>query len=428
MRKVHGPVVAALDIGTTKICALQAQFDKKTKRLKPLGLGRVQAEGISGAKVTNLDKLADSITAAVESFQNQAGMRFPSKVYVGVAGNHCESENKEVRVEIKSPARGIRPAEVERAIRRVREEYAVKPPNKSLLHIIIQGYRIGNDEMLVEDPINLHAESLTVCMHLVYADRLSLTNIFKAVSLAGLEVKEVVLESYASSLAVLTPSERQNGVILLDMGGGTTDIAVFDKGSLVFTGVIPFAGDSITNDIAKVCHVTEKDAETLKRKCELGTHSNRDQLVHVPNVYTGREEPIRLEDIEEAVNARVEEILCDARDLLRKHEIFSTYCPGGLVLTGGTAQLAGIDRVAQRVFESAVGLYWPQRFSVQVKTPANGPLHIAGESLYEDPALATVCGLAYYGLSGRSVSSGVVGRSSRWAKIKSLFRQLLGES
>ncbi|MCX7626322.1 MAG: cell division protein FtsA, partial [Candidatus Sumerlaeaceae bacterium] len=280
MGNLRGPVVTALDVGTTKICILQARVEETRgpKRLRPLALGRVQAEGISEAKVTSLDKLAHSIEAALQSLQRQSSPRVPKKVYVGVPGNYCISKDAAVTVEIKSPQRGIRPVDLERVLDKVRENYGAAEHGYRLLHIIINCYKINNDSPVCEPPLGLQAESLTVFLHLVYAHMTTLANLYGAVQRVGLDVEEMVLESYASSLAVLNDDERQNGVILLDIGGGTTDIAVFHKGSMVFSGVITIAGDKITSDLAKVCNIPVKNAELLKREFTTGAQPSRSTM------------------------------------------------------------------------------------------------------------------------------------------------------
>lgn len=444
MASVRGPVVTALDVGTTKICILQARMEETRgpKRLRPVALGRVQAEGISEAKVTNVDKLAGSIEAALQSLQRQGAPRLPRKVHVGVAGNYCITKNTSVTVEIKSPQRGIRPADLERAHNKVRESYGAAEHGYRLLHIITKCYKLNNDLTVYEPPFGLQAESLTVFVHLVYAHVTTLSNLYRAIELAGLEAEEMVLESYASSLAVLNDDERQNGVILLDIGGGTTDIAVFHKGSMVYSGVIPLAGDKITSDLAHVCNIAAKNAELIKREYAAGVDGSH-AAIYVPDVTQGTEKPVDWGQVEEVIIARLEEILAHARDLLEREGVFSKWCPRGLVLTGGTALLKGIDDVARQIFEAGFQRHIGySALSVAVKTPASGPLRIEGDHpalspkvkaissphpvSYHDPALSTVCGLAWYALNGPSISADVAGSGTWWGKLRSLWRTLTG--
>lgn len=444
MASVRGPVVTALDVGTTKICILQARMEETRgpKRLRPVALGRVQAEGISEAKVTNLDKLAGSIDAALQSLQRQASPRLPKKVYVGVAGNYCISKNASVTVEIKSPQRGIRPADLERVFNKVRESYGTAEHGYRLLHIIVKYYKINNDLTVYEPPLGLQAESLTAFVHLVYAHVITLANLYRAIELVGLEVEEMVLESYASSLAVLNDDERQNGVILLDIGGGTTDIAVFHKGSMVYSGVVPLAGDKVTGDLAQVLHIPIKNAELLKREFAAGVDGSY-AAIYVPDATQGEEKPVDWEKVRGVIIARLEQILSEARDLLERERVFSQWCLRGLVLTGGTALLHGIEDVARQIFEPGFQRYLGySALSVAVKTPASGPLRLEGEHSalspkvkaissphpvsYHDPALSTVCGLAWYALNGPSIAADITGSGTWWGKVRSLWRALTG--
>ncbi|MGB9691555.1 MAG: cell division protein FtsA [Candidatus Sumerlaeaceae bacterium] len=426
MKKARGPVVAALDVGTTKIRALVANYTndpRKGRQLRILGVGCVSSRGVKDALADDLDDLTEAICQAVESCEKHSETRL-HHVYLGIAGNYVRCRNIVGKVPIKR-SRTIRDSDIVQAINNALETHFPFSKEYVPLNYFIQGYRLGHGDH-VSDPRGMTASSLEVFMHVVDVQWDRLQNLKKAVLRAKLGIADVIVQSYASALAVLDAEQRKAGTVLLDMGGGTTDIIVFHNGQPVFTGVYPYAGGIITHDIASVLHVSLEEAEKLKCECSLREFGHYRSLpLTVQNIYSKKEERADLPDIIQVVEARVEEILRDIRDLLEKEDIFSKYAPGGLVLTGGAASLNGLAEKAQSIFSTGHDFGKLGQLTVVVGKPRH-IVSSGGLRIFDDPSFATVVGLAIYGLSGSSVSSGIP-RQYTWShRFRRFWHRLWG--
>ncbi len=422
MPKSRTPVIAALDVGTTKICALLAEpvLSRNAPKLKlrPLAYAHVSSEGMERARVVSVEALANSIYKAVNMCLGKAPRLTFDNVYVGIAGNHIISKTESFSIDI-DPCRGVRESDVGKLLGQATKSLSDKPPritnpnsapgshNESdyqLTSYILNGFWLDQDFIpLTTDLFNLRGRTLSVELHAVYANRLTMDNIRQAIQIAGLRVKEFIPESYASSLAVLDEFARDNGVIVLDIGGGTTDIAVFYKKRLLFTGAVSYGGDMITSDLQRLLNTTHSDAERLKQ--EFGVISNRHVVgvapkVQVYDVALRQARPHPQSEIYEIIEARMSEILEDARSLLENSNASDELPHRSIVLTGGGALLNGIDELAERVFE--VGAPPTARVQAVVATPT---IFTGQENALDSPAFSTVAGLAYHGAVGSPLSS-----------------------
>ncbi len=420
MSKIKGPVVAALDIGTTGIRALQAMGvgDLPTAvRLKILGQGCVPSRGVREAKVENLGELVEAIHGAVESCSDRSRIKF-KRVTLGIAGNYTQSRNISGEIPIKY-SRAICERDIDRVVRETFENNFPLSAAYVPINYFIRGYRLDDD--YVSDPLGMRGSSLGVDIHVVYVHYDKLENLKRAVQKAGLIVERVVIQSFASSLAVLDEEQRQASTIVLDIGGGTTDIAVFYKGQPVFTGAYPYAGEIITSDIAKVFNIGLKEAEKLKCECDL-THlgSPFTTLPIGKNIYSKKEAEAEQPDIVGVIEARIEEIFTDIRSMLEKEDVFSRYAPSGLVITGGGASLKGIVKKAQAIFERSHGI---GHFDVVVGRPTHRVV-TSGLQVHDDPSLSTVIGLALCRLTGEPFSGGIPRRNSWLHNVVSFWKRM----
>ena len=370
-------IISCIDVGTTKVCSIMANAGHGSS-LQVLGVGVTHTKGLHKGLVVNITEARESIRASVRRAEQASGLKMES-VYVGVTGRHITSLNKKGVVSISRGDRLVRPDDLKRVLRSART-FTV-PTDRKLLHVIPRGYALDG-QVGVKNPVGMHGFRLDVETHVITAAVTSVQNLVKCIRGANIDIEDLVLEPLASAEAVLRPDERDAGVILADIGGGTTDIAIFKNGSIWHTAILPVAGYQITRDIAIGLGLPFDVAEQMKRK-----------YGSVMPVYDGAEEEatnlsmengygISYQDLNEIVRARVEEIL-----KLIALELPSDYLkevPAGLVLTGGTANLRGIETLGQEL----LGL------PVRVGVPA-GVYGIA--DILPDPAYATGVGLLLWG-------------------------------
>lgn len=424
----RGRIVTALDIGTTKICALQAQLVEENgiKKLDPIAVGLVQSRGMSGAKVTSLEELADSIADAVEKCQNES-RRPIREVVVGIAGNHTISKNITHSISLDSAHRGVRPADVRRLLNQAVSRFSAGEAGYQLLHVIRRRFWI-DDQRNIKDPLGLKGHTLGVALHLVYANVATVSNLLKAIQKVGLECKEIVLESYASSLAVLSEEARKNGVILLDIGGGTIDIAVFLEGSIAVTTYFPYGGELITGDLVRYYHTTHETAERLKMRFGAGATRQfgigpRTTTVDVPNLVENRTVAVETYEIESVIRCRVQELLEHAGEAIEKAGLERESWPTGIVLTGGGSELVGIAEAAQSILRPT------ERTLVRVSVGIGKPIclyHSHNINRCNSPKHATAVGLAYYALCSESISAGSPAGPSWLDSVARFLRRVIG--
>ncbi len=375
--------IACIDVGTTKICTLICETDTDVEgSIRIIGVGVVPSRGIRKGVVVNVQEATEAITASVEKAERLSGEQIES-AYVGLAGAHVSSINSRGAVAINRGERGVQPVDIERALDAARAMPI--PHNRKILHAIPRSYTLDGDDG-VRDPLGMQAYKLEVEAHIITGATTSIHNLVKCVQNTGVGVEAMVLEPLASGEAVLTEVEREMGVVLADIGGGTTDIAIFIEGSIWHTSVLPTGGEHITHDIAIGLRTPVTTAEELKIKYG-NAHSNNvrpDETVDVVSFGEGGHQQISRPFLTQIIEARVEEIF----ELIRREIKRSGYdglLPAGIVLCGGTADLAGIRDVAREVMD----------LPVRIGTPHD--LHGLVDVL-ASPAYATSVGLLQWGL------------------------------
>jgi cell division protein FtsA len=367
-------LLVGLDIGTSKVVAIVGEV-KPDGALEIIGVGSHPSRGLKKGVVVNIESTVQSIQRAVEEAELMAGCEIHS-VYAGIAGSHVRSLNSHGIVAIKD--REVLQGDVERVIDAAK---AVAIPNdQKILHVLPQEYIIDAQEG-IRDPIGMSGVRLEAKVHIVTGADSAAQNIVKCVQRCGLSVDDIVLEQLASSYAVLTDDEKDLGVCVVDIGGGTTDIAVFGGGAIRHTAVIPIAGDQVTNDIAVSMRTPTQYAEDIKIKyaCALSQLANSDETIEVPSV--GDRPPRRLarQTLAEIVEPRYEELFGLIRDELRRAGLEEQVATG-VVLTGGSAKMEGAVELAEEVFHMPVRLGVPQFVSGLAEVVSN-PIHSTGVGL-----------------------------------------------
>jgi len=367
-------LTVGLDIGTSKVVAIVGEL-KPNGELEIIGIGSHPSRGLKKGVVVNIESTVQSIQRAVEEAELMAGCEIHS-VYAGIAGSHVRSLNSHGIVAIKDKEVG--PGDVERVIDAAKA--VAIPADQKILHVLPQEYIIDAQEG-IRDPIGMSGVRLEAKVHIVTGADSAAQNIVKCVQRCGLSVDDIVLEQLASSYAVLTEDEKDLGVCVVDIGGGTTDIAVFGGGAIRHTAVIPIAGDQVTNDIAVSMRTPTQYAEDIKIKyaCALSQLANPDETIEVPSV--GDRPPRRLarQTLAEIVEPRYEELFGLIRDELRRAGLEEQVATG-IVLTGGSAKMEGAIELAEEVFHMPVRLGVPQYVSGLADVVSN-PIHATGVGL-----------------------------------------------
>jgi len=375
--------VVALDIGTAKICTLVAEVGPPPEEtLRIVGVGTVPSRGIRKGVVVNVNEVSAAILDSIRLAERTSGYEIAS-AYVGLAGAHIEAVNSRGVVAIGRGERGIRAVDVERALESAR---AIDiPHNREILHIIPRGFSVDGDDG-VRDPVGMQGYRLEVEAHIVTGSTSSIRNLVKCVQSTGVQIDALVLEPLASGEAVLTDIEREMGVVLVDIGGGTTDIAIFIEGSIWHAVVLPTGGEQITNDVAVGLRTPYNSAEDIKIKYghTLPQSVMAEEMVKADVFGEDGQQQYPRQFLAEIIGARVEEIF----ELVLKEIKRSGYdglLPAGVVLCGGTAELPGIRELARDVMGLPARVGEPQDLRGLVDT-----LH--------SPAFATTVGLLEWGI------------------------------
>ena len=347
-------IIVGLDIGTSKVIALVGEL-KPDQSIEVIGIGSAPSRGLKHGVVVNIDMTVQSIQRAIEQAELMAGVDIHA-VYTGIAGSHVRSLNSHGIVAIKD--KEVTNGDVSRVMDAA--QAVALPADQRIVHVIPQEYVIDNQDG-IRDPIGMSGVRLEARVHIVTGAESAAQNIQKCVQRCGLEIEGIVLEQWASSFAVLTEDEKDLGVCLVDIGGGTTDIAVFSGGALRHTSVIPIAGDQVTNDIAVSMRTPTGNAEDLKIRyaCALSRLPNSEDTIEVPSV--GDRPPRRLarQTLAEIVEPRYEDLYGLIREELRRSG-FEEAIAAGIVLTGGSARMEGAVELAEEVFHVPVRLGIPQ--------------------------------------------------------------------
>jgi cell division protein FtsA len=369
--------IAVLDVGTFKVAALIAEVNPDGA-VNVLGVGYAPSNGLKKGVVVNIDATAHAIDLALQSAAQAADIEV-GEVFVSIAGSHIRSFNSHGTVAIKDQE--VTEGDIMRVLETAR---AVNIANDHrILHVLPQEYIIDNQGDIIEKPIGMSGIRLEVRVHIVTGAISAGQNISRCVQRCGVEVAELVLQPLASSYAILTEDEKELGVCLLDIGGGTTDIAIFMNGAIEYTGIIPIAGSQITNDITVALRTTTAYAELLK--CSKGAsrvQDIEDELIEAPIIGEKRSRPLHRKEVVHVIQARMEELFSLVRQDIERSSYFDAI-PAGIVITGGTASLPGIAALASDVFE----------LPVRIGIPLYQGSH---DTQLCQPQFSTVIGLLYY--------------------------------
>ncbi len=396
-------LIVGLDIGTSKVAAIVGEITADGD-IEIIGIGSHRSRGLKKGVVVNIESTVQSIQRAVEEAELMAGCHI-DEVYAGIAGSHVRSLNSHGIVAIRD--REVFPQDIERVIDAA--QAVAIPADQKVLHILPQEYLVDNQEG-VREPLGMSGVRLEAKVHLVTCAVNAAQNVEKCIERCGLKVKDVILEQLASSYAVLSDDERELGVCLVDIGGGTTDIAVFTDGAIRHTAVIPIAGDQVTNDIAMALRTPTQNAEEIKIKyaCALTQLARADETIKVPGVGDKPPKELSRQALAEVVEPRYDELFTLVQAELRRSG-FEDLIAAGIVLTGGSSKMEGVIELAEEIFHMPVSLGTPK--------------HVTGlKDIVRNPIYATGVGLLLYGKQreeetrgrGKGRTSGVVKRLKSW--------------
>ena len=370
--------VVGLDIGTSKVVAMVAEIGVDGV-LEIIGIGSYPSRGLKKGVVVNIDSTTQSIQRAVEEAELMAGCQIDT-LYAGIAGSHIRSLNSHGIVGISDGE--VYPGDVERVVDAA--QAVAIPADQKILHIIPQDYIIDSQED-IKEPLGMSGVRLEAKVHLVTCAVNAAQNIEKCIERCGLSVDDIILEQLASSYAVLTDDERDLGVCMVDIGGGTTDIAVYTDGSIRHTAVIPIAGDQVTNDIAMALRTPTASAEQIKVKyaCALTQLAQADEKILVPGVGDKPPRELSRQALAEVVEPRYDELFGLIQAELRRSG-FEDLLAAGIVLTGGSSKMEGVVELAEEIFHMPVSLGMPHNIK-------------GHDDIVRNPIYATCVGLTLYG-------------------------------
>jgi cell division protein FtsA len=354
MSRENKEIIVGLDIGTTKVVALVAEVSPDDQ-LNIIGLGSQDSHGLKKGVVVNIEDTVATISSAIQEVELMADCEVKD-VYTGIAGSHIRSFNSDGMVKIKD--KEVTPMDVERVIETARAMPI--PTDQQILHILTQEFII-DDQDSIREPIGMSGFRLEVKVHIVTGAVSAAQNIVKCVRRCGLEANDLVLQPLASSYAVLSEDEKDLGVCLIDIGGGTTDLAVWTQGAIRHTSVIPIAGDYITNDIAKMLRTPTREAEYIKREfgCALSDLADPEDMFEVPGVDERPSRKFSRRALADVIQPRVEELYEKIQADLRRSG-FEEVLTSGIVLTGGAAVMRGMIEFGEEFFHMQVRLGIPK--------------------------------------------------------------------
>ena len=399
--------IAGLDIGTTKIAAIIAEVNGSPEPTI-IGVGTSPSDGLRRGVVVNLEKTIRSIQTAIEEAERMAGVQI-DEVFAGIAGDHIRSINGRGVVAVAGQNNEITQADIRRVIDAAKA--VALPIDREILHILPQEF-IVDDQHGIKDPVGMSGVRLEAEVHIVTGAITSAQNIYRSISRAGMQTMDLVLEPLASSYSVLGEDEKELGVIVMDLGGGTTDVAMFFEECIRHTAVIGLGGKSITNDLALGLRTPVDQAENIKIRhgCAIRKPGFRDETIEVPGVGGRPERRLSKAYLVDIIQPRMEEILTLAHREIKKSN-YVHLMTAGLVITGGGSLLEGTVELAEEIFDMSVKLGVPNRF--------NGLTDLA-----QNPIHATGVGLVHYGIKHKGdeflgdneqgLFPWVVGRMRKW--------------
>ncbi len=409
-KKTEKNIIVGLDIGTSKVAAIVGEVNIDGD-VEIVGLGQSPSRGLKKGVVVNLETTVNSIQRAVQEAELMAGCDI-SSVFVGIAGSHIQSLNSHGIVAIST--KEVSQSDVDRVIDSARA--VAVPADQKILHVLPQEFVIDGQEG-IKEPVGMSGIRLEAKVHIVTGGVSAAQNIVKCIERCGLQVEDIVLEQLASSMSVLTDDEKELGVCLVDIGGGTTDIAVFTHGSIRHTAVIPIAGDQVTNDIAVALRTPSVNAEEIKKKyaCALTQLAKLEETLEVPSIGERAPRQISRQALAEIVEPRYEELILLIQAELRRTG-FEDLIAAGVVFTGGSSKVPGLVELAEEIFHMPVRIGIPQFITGLVDVVRN-------------PIYATGVGMVIYGDKNRdpNVRNAALNNvdssgESIWAKMKSWFQ------
>lgn len=400
-------LIVGLDIGTTKVCAIVGEVTEDG--IDIIGIGSHPSKGLRKGVVINIESTVDSIKRAVSEAELVAGCDITS-VYAGIAGGHIKGLNSHGIVAVKDKEVGENDL-----VRVIDAAQAVAIPlDREVIHVIPQEYII-DDQDGIKEPLGMSGVRLEAKVHIVTAAVTSAQNIVKCANRCGLNVADIILQPLASAEAVLTPDEKELGVALVDIGGGTTDIVVYSEGAVVHTSVLTLGGNHVTNDVAVGLRTPAGEAERIKQKygCALSSMVQKDETIEVPSVGGRKPRILSRQILSEIIEPRVEEIF----SLVRQEILKSGYddrIASGVVITGGSTILEGMPELAEQVFNMPVRRGTPRAIGGLV-------------DVVKSPMYATGVGLVIAGSKGNDTHRFKVRESNIYHKVKGRMKEWFGE-
>ncbi len=404
---MSGEIIVGLDIGTTKICAVVGEA--RPDGVEIIGIGSHPSEGLRKGVVINIERTVNSIKEAVEEAETMAGCEI-SSVYAGIAGGHIKGFNSHGVIALKE--KEVTKKDIDRVIEAARA--VAIPMDREVIHTLVQEFIVDEQDGIV-DPLGMSGVRLEAKIHIVTGAVTSAQNIIKCANRAGLDVCDIVLESLASSEAVLSKEEQNLGAALLDFGGGTTDMAIFSKGAIKHTSVLALGGDNLTYDIAVGLRTPKLEAEKIKIKygCALSSMIGKEETIEVPGVGGRKPRVLSRQILGEILEPRVEEIF----SLIYGEIVRAGYedrISSGVVVTGGSAELSGVTELGEQIFSSPARVGYPQGIK--------GLIEVVNKPMY-----ATAVGLVLYGskrskraekfrIRDTNIFNRVMNRMKRWFK------------
>ena len=405
-------ISVGLDIGTTKIVAMVGSRNE-FKKLKILGIGKSQSLGVHRGVVNNITQTIESIKYAIEEAKEESGKQHIKEVVVGIAGQHIRSLQHSDYITRENPDKVIDNNDIDELINQVYK--LVMLPGEEIIHVLPQDFKVdGQSE--IKEPIGMYGSRLEANFHIVVGQVSSIRNIGRCIKSAGLEMGDITLEPLASADAVLSDEEKEAGIALIDIGGGTTDVAIFKEGIIRHTAVIPFGGNVITEDIKEGCSIMGNQAEQLKIKFGSAWpgENKETEIVAIPGLLGRDPKEISLKTLSKIINARVVEIIEQVYLEIKNygHEEAKKKLIGGIVLTGGGSQLKHLKQLVEYVTGMDTRVGFPGQ-------------HLAGDTNNSNPIFSTAVGLVMKAIENNNDKN--EGKSSKGDEISEQRKTVLSK-
>lgn len=418
---LHERIVVGLDIGTTKVCAIVASIDEQ-ERINILGVGKAKSEGLKRGVVVNIEKTMNAIRTAVEQAERASGKKVHA-VNVGIAGDHINSIRSRGAITKSDLSQEISKVDVDRLIEEIKQ---IKlPPDQQIIHVIPQEFSVDGQDGIV-DPIGMSGMRIEADVHIITGMVSAVKNIYRCVEKAGYEVMDIILEPLASSYAVLADEEKEAGVVLVDIGGGTTDVAVFHENTIRHTAVIAIGGQKVTDDVRIGLNILVEQAEKLKSNYgeSFVDLMEIDDVIEVPGIAGRQAKEISRAVLCNIIQARMQEIL-EIVEIEIKRSTYAERLSAGIVFTGGGSLVKNLEALSQQVTGMDVKVGYPRGLAGGLIEEVNSPIYStaiglvmhamhAGHFSMEGEAAAE--NSAFKGANVEDMMSKIMERMKRWFK------------